>query len=209
MAYPKQPFPEYSSGIFFISDLSTHTIQRCSKQFEMISGYTLPEMQDMGLDFYRAILHPDDFPNIFDARKKLETGEQPWYFGHSRIKGKNKTEWKWYSGFARSCTYDREGNAKEVFCSFHPLSNKSDTPGQTKEAFSEMLQAIHKEKIQLISPREKEVLSLVLKGDNEKMIAGKLHIAMRTVEAHLADLRHKLKVPNMASLVAKAKDMGL
>lgn len=209
MAYPLQATSSRLPGILYISDLATHIIQSCSKQFEAISGYRLKEMQALGIDFYRTILHPDDFPNLLDAQKKLETGKQSCYFGHCRIKAKDETEWIWFSAFARPYTYDPEGNVKEVFCSVQPLWHKSDTPDQTEEAICKMLQAIHKEEIQLLSPREKQVLSLALKGDNEKMIAGKLNITIRTVEAHLTDLRHKLEVPNMASLVAKAKDMGL
>jgi DNA-binding NarL/FixJ family response regulator len=55
-----------------------------------------------------------------------------------------------------------------------------------------------------LSPREKEVLTLIAHGQSSKEIAGKLHIGIGTVETHRARLLAKLKVRNVAGLVAYA-----
>lgn len=60
-----------------------------------------------------------------------------------------------------------------------------------------------------LSPREKEVLKLIAHGDSSKEIAAKLYIGVGTVETHRARLLSKLKVRNVAGLVAYAFGSGL
>jgi DNA-binding NarL/FixJ family response regulator len=60
-----------------------------------------------------------------------------------------------------------------------------------------------------LSPREKEVLKLLAHGDSSKEIAAKLYIGVGTVETHRARLLSKLKVRNVAGLVAYAFRSGL
>jgi DNA-binding NarL/FixJ family response regulator len=60
-----------------------------------------------------------------------------------------------------------------------------------------------------ITPREKEVLTLVASGDSTKQIAAKLEISIRTVESHRINLLKKLSVNNSAELVRKALDLKL
>jgi DNA-binding NarL/FixJ family response regulator len=55
-----------------------------------------------------------------------------------------------------------------------------------------------------ITPREKEVLSLVSHGHSTKQIADMLNISIRTVESHRINLLKKLNVGNSAELVKKA-----
>ena len=61
----------------------------------------------------------------------------------------------------------------------------------------------------LLSPREKEILVLIAQGDSSKEIAAKLRIGVGTVETHRAHLLSKLKVRNVAGLVAYAFRSGL
>ena len=60
-----------------------------------------------------------------------------------------------------------------------------------------------------LSPREKEVLTLIAHGDSSKEIAARLHIGVGTVDTHRARLMSKLKVRNVAGLVAYAFRSGL
>ena len=48
--------------------------------------------------------------------------------------------------------------------------------------------------LQSLSPREKEVLSLIAKGANNKEIAGELYISERTVKAHITSILSQLNL---------------
>jgi Response regulator containing a CheY-like receiver domain and an HTH DNA-binding domain len=56
-------------------------------------------------------------------------------------------------------------------------------------------------KLNLLSPRELEIISLIKKGMTSKEIAEKLHIVVKTVEVHRFNILKKLQLKNSASLV--------
>jgi DNA-binding NarL/FixJ family response regulator len=60
-----------------------------------------------------------------------------------------------------------------------------------------------------ITPREKEVLELVAKGQSTKQIADVLGISIRTVETHRVNMLKKMKVNNTAELIRKSIDLKL
>jgi DNA-binding NarL/FixJ family response regulator len=55
-----------------------------------------------------------------------------------------------------------------------------------------------------LSPREKDVLGCLVKGDSYKMIAGHCFISMGTVCTHIANIYKKLHVNSKSEAVAKA-----
>ncbi len=60
-----------------------------------------------------------------------------------------------------------------------------------------------------LTPREREVLDLVAKGNSTKQIADMLKISIRTVESHRINMLKRMKVSNTAELIKKAAEMKL
>jgi len=56
-------------------------------------------------------------------------------------------------------------------------------------------------RIERLTPREKEVLDLVVQGKANKVIAGDLDVSQRTVEIHRARVMEKMQVRSLAQLV--------
>jgi DNA-binding CsgD family transcriptional regulator len=61
----------------------------------------------------------------------------------------------------------------------------------------------------LLSPRERQVLSLVAEGMTEREIAERLIVSPHTVHRHMANVRAKLGRGSGASAVAEATRLGL
>jgi DNA-binding NarL/FixJ family response regulator len=59
------------------------------------------------------------------------------------------------------------------------------------------------------SPREREVLRLLAGGESSHSIAESLHISIKTVESHRAQLMAKLKLRSVAELTKYALREGL
>ena len=78
------------------------------------------------------------------------------------------------------------------------------TPVIAKALITKMSNNNSAKEQQLLSDREKEVVKYVIKGMSAKMIADKLLISSRTVEAHKVNIMKKMDVNNTAELVAKA-----
>jgi DNA-binding NarL/FixJ family response regulator len=51
-----------------------------------------------------------------------------------------------------------------------------------------------------LTPREREVLQLVAEGKTTKEIAGRLHVSVKTIEAHRAQIMDKLQIHSIAGL---------
>jgi DNA-binding NarL/FixJ family response regulator len=60
-----------------------------------------------------------------------------------------------------------------------------------------------------ITQREREVLKLLAEGFQNKEIAELLHISVKTVEKHRANIMSKLDLHNAAALTAYAIEKGL
>ena len=60
-----------------------------------------------------------------------------------------------------------------------------------------------------LTPREREVVQLLTKGKSNKEVASALNISVKTVEAHRANIMHKLNLPSFAELVHYAIRMGI
>jgi two-component system response regulator NreC len=61
----------------------------------------------------------------------------------------------------------------------------------------------------LLSPREREVLQLLAEGRSSNQIAESLHVSIKTVETHRAQLMAKLKIKSIAELTKYAIREGL
>ena len=62
------------------------------------------------------------------------------------------------------------------------------------------------ERMQLLTPREREVLDLVVAGQTNKGVARRLDISEKTVEIHRANVMRKMKAKSLADLVKMATD---
>lgn len=60
-----------------------------------------------------------------------------------------------------------------------------------------------------LTDREMEILDLIARGLNNHEIAGKLHIAVKTVSNHISNIFNKLQVVDRAQAIIKAREAGL
>lgn len=63
--------------------------------------------------------------------------------------------------------------------------------------------------LDILSPREREILQLIAEGNTNAAIAQKLTLSVRTVEAHRARIMAKLRLNSQAELVRFAIQQGL
>ena len=60
-----------------------------------------------------------------------------------------------------------------------------------------------------LTPREREVFELVVRGKLNKQIAHQLGTSERTIKAHRHNIMHKLQMQSLAALVVFAERVGL
>jgi DNA-binding NarL/FixJ family response regulator len=63
--------------------------------------------------------------------------------------------------------------------------------------------------LELLTPRQRDILRLVSIGHTNREIANMLQISVRTVEVHRFNLMRRLNVRNVAQLLRRALQLGL
>lgn len=63
--------------------------------------------------------------------------------------------------------------------------------------------------LDILSPREREILQLIAEGNTNASVAEKLSLSVRTVESHRAHIMAKLRFNSQADLVRYAMQQGL
>jgi len=64
-------------------------------------------------------------------------------------------------------------------------------------------------RIAALTPREREVFELVVRGDANKQIARALGCTVRTIKAHRQRVMEKMQVQSLAELVSLAERVGV
>ncbi|GGD00351.1 DNA-binding response regulator [Thalassobacillus devorans] len=108
----------------------------------------------------------------------------------------------------KSAPHDELVNAIRSVCQgdayLHPSAQK-----RLMEEYLGNLKNDGADTYQLLSDREKEVLTLIAKGYSNKEIAEKLVISVKTVETHKGNLMEKLQMKTRPELVSFALKKGL
>lgn len=78
----------------------------------------------------------------------------------------------------------------------------------TDAAGGAALRAADVERLSQLTPREHDVLRLIVTGQPNKLIARELNLSIRTVEAHRAHIMDKLEAGSVAELVSLALRSG-
>jgi FixJ family two-component response regulator len=66
-----------------------------------------------------------------------------------------------------------------------------------------------KDRYESISPREREVMALVVAGKLNKLIAAELRISQITVKVHRRKVMEKTRADSLADLVRMASTLGI
>jgi RNA polymerase sigma factor (sigma-70 family) len=83
------------------------------------------------------------------------------------------------------------------------------SPEASQKTVLEIGKGTKKELLELLSPRQREVLRLIAEGRTTKQIAQELEISVKTVESHRAQLMERLDIHDVAGLVRYAILVGI
>lgn len=194
-------------AMLYKADTLQDTISWCNRRMEEMTGFTFGEMNSLGLEFFRQLLHPDDFELTGIARQSFRNNKNT-FGGLTRVRKKGEKEWRWLVGQAVPFSRDEQGGVKEVICALLDLTMAMDTHNQLADAMSEMLRRQNETLLSKLTAREKDVLTLAVQGLNNKEIANQLSLSRYTIETHRKNIRLKLKVRNTTELVAMARKIG-
>jgi DNA-binding NarL/FixJ family response regulator len=85
------------------------------------------------------------------------------------------------------------------------------SPAVSKDVIGELRRSDAREvtPLEMLTPRQREILQLVTEGHSTKDIAKRLELSVKTVEAHRSELMERLDIHDLAGLVRFAIRHGL
>ncbi|HMN44753.1 MAG TPA: response regulator FixJ [Povalibacter sp.] len=86
------------------------------------------------------------------------------------------------------------------------INQALEKDGNNRAALGERNDIRHR--LETLTPREREVLDLVVHGKANKVIAGDLKLSQRTVEIHRARVMEKMQASSLAHLVRMVLEVG-
>ena len=92
--------------------------------------------------------------------------------------------------------FEKPFRDQEVLDCIQDALQQDARPRQNKESNKEVL-----ENINTLTPREKEIMKLMVRGDSNKMIAASCGISVKTVEVHRARIIDKMQARSLPALV--------
>ncbi|MBV8254377.1 MAG: PAS domain-containing protein [Chitinophaga sp.] len=194
-------------AMLYSYDNNKKSITWCNQGLAEAFGYTPAEMVGLGMDFFRHIMHPDDFKLAAVAQQAFRSNRKQ-FGGMARIRRNGETDYRWLLGLEVPFTQNERGEVVEIICAFLDLTGAMDTNAAMADALSEILRRQNESLLNKLTAREKDVLALAVRGLNNKEIASSLNLSRYTVETHRKNIRLKLKVRNSTELVSLARKIG-
>jgi PAS domain S-box-containing protein len=98
---------------------------------------------------------------------------------------------------------DAQGNVNFLSTIARDITKQKQAERETQD------RAVANAKLSILTPREEEVLRLVVTGKANKVVAKELNLSEKTVEKYRSNLMKKLQVPTLADLVRLAVSADL
>lgn len=218
---------ETCNGCLVITDAASDHCYVASGYLSRIMGWSecntmWREIDSSDEDFIYGSLHPEDLPEKrlleYEFLKKvhnINVEDKLHYVASCKIRILNREgKYVWIANTTRIMRLSPNGGIWLILCSYDLATSGSSGPGISPcitNIFSGERNPMNfqERKTKLLTPREKEILTLIRKGDSSKLIADRLQISINTVNRHRQNIIEKLSVANSYEAITAAISMNL
>jgi len=181
-----------------------------NKRAKDFSGHTQEEVTQMGANFVKDYIHPEDqivVPKSIDLHfGKVSESFHTFIY---RLKGRFQKEYKWLYGYCYSLKTHPNGTPKQSLNINLEITNSIHSEDQMIKVLKNVNRLKHELKLKSLTGREKEILKLIGEGKTNKEVGKKLSISEATAKTHRNKILKKLKLKNSAAIAAFATECGV
>jgi DNA-binding CsgD family transcriptional regulator len=173
------------------------------------TGYGREEADSLGSEYFRKILHPDDYEVIDESVSYLLTvGDDIVYGAPYKCKPKGK-DYIWLIGRCRVIKRNQDGTPLLFLNAAVEVNEKFQGHNQIIELLKENKRLLNENTVLKLTKREREVLKFLANGDCAKKISQNLNVSESTIISHRKNMLRKLNIHNTVTLVNFAVENGL
>ncbi len=189
----------------FSMNLETLIIESSWGKLDNILGFDAEKEGLTSSRFLQAYFHPRDRNLITERIHLFRNGDLKCWMGIYRIRHR-QGHWAWV--FTKLTLLNSRGTPK-LNGMMMDASLSLNNEDQISTLAKETLKLKNSERIKQLTHRELGLIKLIAKGFSYTQIAAQLHIQPDTVNKHRKNILRKLNLPNIATLVCFAKEVGL
>jgi len=205
---PLREIFDRAPALVYLRNQLTGGIVWCNRATEEAFGLPAETIYQLGNNLFEKILYPDDFYLAALSNQHYQEKDEN-FAGVIRVRRADSNTYRWFTGVSTPFRYTAEGKVWLTLCVFIDFTSAVYTQPQLSEALHETLTQRYKNIHDSLTPREKEIIKLLVAGYTTKQIAKELYLSSYTVEGYRKSIRLKLNVNSTPQLVALAKQIGL
>jgi DNA-binding CsgD family transcriptional regulator len=169
-------------------------------------GYSKTALPNITSDELLWHIHPDFREVMIESLKKLNGKVSDDLCSFCKIRTKSN-RWTWILSTSMIFEKGRDGQIKKILLCALEI-NLSHLQDQMRILISKDIDT-GPSHFEQLSSREKDIISLISKGESDKEISENLGISIHTAKTHRKRIIHKLGLKNSSTLVKYAVENGL
>jgi len=199
----------YINEVEYPGDIgSFHNLYLNRSGFDFI-GCTREEFTSRDIHFFRKMIHPDDLGLLeISLQTVYPPGTKQSIAATMRIMSKDLDHYCLFHCIKTILETFDDGRLKKVFVFASEIKEITPSVIQVLPSLNENVKKNRMILQYHFTPREQQVLHLIVKGETDSEIADKLIISISTARKHRNNLILKSRVKNSAALVALAVEKG-
>jgi len=183
-----------------------------SKLGQSILGFSLEDLQKLGVEYHDRFFNPDDRVHYYDKVINLmmsgDDDRVVSYFQQARRSP--EAEWKWYLTSTRVFHRTEDGTVSHLISNATPIDKEHHITAKVDRLLAENNFLRSNQHIfAALSKREKEILRLMGSGHSAAEISEQLHIAESTANTHRRNIRSKLNAQSNYDVIFFAQAFNL
>lgn len=183
-----------------------------SKLGQTILGFSLEELQKLGVEYHDRFFNPEDAAHykdkVIDLMMSGDDDLVVSFFQQARPSP--DVEWKWYLTSTRVFHRTEDGQVSHLISNAIPIDKEHHVTAKVDRLLAENNFLRSNQHIfASLSKREKEILRLMGSGHSALEISEQLHIAESTANTHRRNIRSKLNAQSNYDVIFFAQAFNL
>jgi DNA-binding CsgD family transcriptional regulator len=207
-----QKFEHELPGVVIVHDLATNSVVYMSQRALEIRGITLEEMQLHNDEYHSRFFNPEDakyyVPKIIGLVERSTHDEPVSFFQQVRLSPDHP--WVWHLSSTKVFLRDRDQRPRLIITVSLAVDTEHPITAKVEKLLEEnnFLRRNH-HLFASLTPREKEILKRMARGESSHEIAGYLHISEETAKTHRRNIRKKINAQTAYDITHFARSFDL
>lgn len=193
----------YLPGNILVTDLNQLSIEYMNINGCNILGHNVKELQELGSEYYQRFFVPEEIDLVISTYQHMQKQQDVsgiFNFAH-RVKAVSNTSYKWYFASAKLMFSPGQPVADKMLL----IVNEVNSLGNIAKKINSVLEESdgmkqHFKKFCRLSKREKEIIFLLVSGQNTNHISEILNLSRLTVNTHRRNIKQKLEIKTFSEL---------